>query len=99
VFWAAIGRHDPVALLERLGDRVRLLHAKDGVIGADPHLPGAEGVVLDQRPAGAGDLDMAAILAAAPQTEYAVVEFDYYDGDLFRAIADSAAALRALGVR
>jgi hypothetical protein len=42
---------------------------------------------------------MAAILAAAPQTEYAVVEFDYYDGDLFRAIADSAAALRALGVR
>lgn len=99
VFWAAIGRHDPVALLERLGDRVRLLHAKDGVIGADPHLPGAEGVALDQRAAGEGELDMAAILAAAPRAEYAVVEFDYFDGDLFQAVADSAATLRSLGVR
>ncbi|MFT3889544.1 MAG: sugar phosphate isomerase/epimerase [Arachnia sp.] len=98
VFWAAIGRQDPVALLERLGDRVRLLHAKDGVIGADPHQPDASGVVLDQRPVGQGELDMAAILAAAPQTEYAVVEFDEVAGDIFEAIAASAAGLRVLGV-
>ena len=39
------------------------------------------------------------ILAAAPQAEYAVVEFDYFDGDIFRAVADSAATLRAMGVR
>ena len=37
--------------------------------------------------------------AAAPQAEYAVVEFDYFDGDIFRAVADSAATLRAMGVR
>lgn len=99
VFWSTIGGQDSAALLGRLGDRVRLLHAKDGIIGADPFLPGAGEVKLDQRPAGQGDLDLGALLAAAPQTEYAVVEFDYYDGDIFQAVAESAAALRSLGVR
>lgn len=99
VFWAAIGGADPVELLTRLGDRVRLLHAKDGIIGEDPHRPGATGVQLDQRPAGQGDLDLAGILAAAPQAEFAVVEFDEYGGDIFEGIAASAAALGALGVQ
>ncbi|WP_353115203.1 TIM barrel protein [Microbacterium sp.] len=98
VFWAAIGRQDVPALLRRLGDRVRLLHAKDGVLGEDPFLGGDFGG-LDQRVAGEGDLDLPAILAAAPAAEFAVIEFDAYDGDLFDAIARSAVALRAEGVR
>ena len=100
VFWAATGGQDVPALLGRLGDRVRLLHMKDGVIGADPFRaaePG--GVRLDQRVAGEGELDIAAVLAAAPSTEYAIVEFDEYDGDIFDAVSRSAAALRAEGVR
>ncbi|GAA4478401.1 sugar phosphate isomerase/epimerase [Microbacterium panaciterrae] len=100
VFWAAIGGADVPALLQRLGDRVRLLHMKDGVIGADP-FRSAEGVSvrLDQRVAGEGDLDIAGILAAAPAAEYAIVEFDQYDGDILDAVTRSAAALRAEGVR
>lgn len=98
VFWAAISGQDVEALLERLGDQVRLIHAKDGIIGPDPFLPDAGDVKLDQRPAGQGDLDMAAILAAAPATEYAVVEFDHFNGDLFEAIGASAAHLLSLGV-
>ena len=98
VFWAATGKQDVVALLERLGDRVRLLHAKDGIIGADPFLDGPD-TVLDQRVAGTGDLDLPAILAAAPSAEFAVIEFDTFDGDIFDAISQSADFLRAEGVR
>lgn len=99
-FWAATGGQDVPALLRRLGDRVRLLHMKDGVIGADPfRADDPSAVTLDQRVAGEGDLDTGAILAAAPAAEYAVIEFDAYDGDLFDAIARSADALRAEGVR
>ncbi len=99
VFWAAIGRQDVVALLERLGDRVRLLHAKDGIIGDDPQLPNAGEVLLDQRAAGEGELDMPAILAAAPQAEFAIVEFDSFDGDLFAEVGTSATYLRSIGVQ
>jgi len=99
VFWAAIGRQDVVGLLGRLGDSVRLLHAKDGVIGDDPQLQNGGEVTLDQRPAGEGDLDIPAFLGAAPQVEYAVVEFDEFDGDLFSAIDASGKYLRSIGVQ
>ena len=36
LFWAATAGHDVVALLGRLGDRVKALHIKDGVIGENP---------------------------------------------------------------
>ncbi len=101
VFWAATGQQDVVALLQRLGDRVRLLHAKDGIIGADPFLDLANFSVdqLDQRVAGTGNVGLADILAAAPSAEYAAIEFDHYNGDLFDAIAESAAYLRSEGVQ
>ncbi|MGF3056977.1 sugar phosphate isomerase/epimerase family protein [Microbacterium sp. YY-01] len=99
VFWAAVAKHDPVALLQRLGDRVRLLHAKDGNPGEDPFLTGKIGEPMDQRVVGEGSLDMPAILAAAPSAEYAAIEFDSYDGDLFDAINRSAQALREAGVQ
>ncbi|MBS1906672.1 MAG: hypothetical protein JST33_08915 [Actinobacteria bacterium] len=56
---------------------MRLLHVTDGVIGPDPFRSADSGSVrLDQRIAGEGELDLAAILAAAPAAEYAIVEFD-----------------------
>jgi sugar phosphate isomerase/epimerase len=100
VFWAAIGRQDVPALLGRLGDRVRLLHMKDGVIGEDPFRaanPGA--VALDQRVAGTGEVPLREVLAVATAAEYAIVEFDTFDGDLFDAIDRSAKFLRQQGVR
>lgn len=100
LFWAAIGGQDVPALLGRLGDRVRLLHVKDGILGEDPFRsanPGA--VVLDQRVAGTGEVPLREALSVATGTEYAIVEFDTFDGDLFDAIDRSAEFLRQQGVK
>ncbi|MDU0347962.1 sugar phosphate isomerase/epimerase [Actinomyces sp. MRS3W] len=101
-FWATFGGADAPALLRRLGDRVRAIHVKDGVMPATPpQLPDdveqitalmAE-YTARQQPAGAGDVDVAAALRAAPQA-LRVVEFDDYAGDIFEGIAASLAWLR-----
>jgi sugar phosphate isomerase/epimerase len=83
LYWAATGKQDVTALLGRVGERVRALHLKDGVIGANPFEPGAARMdpeTLDQRPAGEGDLPLLDYLAAAPNTEFGVIEFDHYAG-------------------
>lgn len=86
LYWAVAGGADPVALLQRLGDRVVAVHAKDG-----PMRPGITAAELptDQQPAGQGDVPLAAILASIPNLPYAVIEFDHYDGDTFDGIAQS----------
>ena len=43
----------------------------------------------DQQPAGQGDVPLAAVLAADTAIEYAVIEFDHYEGDIFEGIAES----------
>ena len=77
-YWAAVGGQDVPALLGRLGDRVRLLHLKDGPIDTDD---------ASQLPLGDGAMPVPAILAAAPAAELGVLEFDAYAGDLFEGIA------------
>ena len=86
LYWAVAGGADAVALLERLGDRVIAVHAKDG-----PMRPGitAADLPTDQQPAGQGDVPLAAILASVPDLPYAVIEFDHYEGDVFDGIAQS----------
>lgn len=102
LYWAATGRQDVLALLERLGGKVKALHLKDGVIGEDPFQPGAarmDPTTLDQRPAGEGDLPLLDFLAAAPSTEYGVIEFDHYaGGDLMDGIAASVKYFNAHGL-
>lgn len=78
-YWAAVGGDDPAALLRSLGDRVGLLHVKDGPISAE---------TLDQVPVGAGRMPVADILDAAPDA-LAVVELDAYRGDVFDAVEQS----------
>ncbi len=85
-YWAAAGGQDVVALLGRLGDRVRLLHIKDGPIEADP---------ASQLAVGAGRMPVWDIIAAATSLEVAVVELDDFAGDMFDAVADSYAYLAA----
>ncbi|WP_136194243.1 sugar phosphate isomerase/epimerase family protein [Actinomyces procaprae] len=101
-FWAAFGGADAPALLRRLGDRVRAIHVKDGVLpSTPPRLPdGSEAITAvmaqytaQQRPAGSGEVDVAASLRAAPRA-LRVVEFDDYAGDVFEGIAASLAWLR-----
>ena len=85
-YWAAAGGQDVVALLGRLGDRVRLLHIKDGPIEPDP---------ASQLAVGDGKMPIWDIIAAATSLEVAVVELDAFAGDMFDAVTDSYAYLNA----
>jgi sugar phosphate isomerase/epimerase len=84
-YWVAVGGRDPVALLERLGDRVRLIHIKDGPVSTDTKA---------QLPAGQGQIPVLDVIAAAKSLEVGVVEFDDYAGDIFDGIAQSLAYLQ-----
>jgi sugar phosphate isomerase/epimerase len=104
-FWATVGGADAPAVLRSLGDRVVAIHVKDGKVTGDiaTALPSSESALVvpaalkaafeNQTPAGQGDVDVAAILAAAPQA-LRVIEFDAYRGDVFEGIAESLAWLR-----
>ena len=83
-FWATVGGADTPALLKSLGERVTLIHVKDGEKSTD---------TSKQQPAGQGDVDVPAILAAAPDA-LRVIEFDAYAGDVFDGIAQSLAWLK-----
>jgi sugar phosphate isomerase/epimerase len=109
-FWATVGGADTPAVLRALGERVQALHIKDGRIGGDiaTVLPSSEDALVvpdalkaafeNQTPAGQGDVDVSAILRAAPHA-LRVVEFDAYKGDVFEAIAESYAWLQANDVQ
>jgi sugar phosphate isomerase/epimerase len=85
-YWVEIGGEPAPALLRRLGDRVQLLHVKDGPRVKD---------TSTQTAVGSGALPIAEILAAAPQAAW-VVELDAYGaGDVFDALAESRRFLAA----
>lgn len=101
-FWAATAKVDVTALLGRLGDKVKALHIKDGIIGENPFVVGAPALdksTLDQRSAGQGELPLLDYLAAAPSTEFAVIEFDYVPGDMLEAVQGSVEFLHQHGIR
>jgi sugar phosphate isomerase/epimerase len=86
-YWAAVGGADPVAVLERLGERVVALHVKDGpIVKGEPHVA-----------VGAGAMPVPAILAAASADAWPIVELDTCATDIFEALGRSLAYLDALG--
>ena len=80
-FWSEVGGVDAPQLLGRLGDRVKLIHVKDGPRSRDTN---------QQQPAGSGEIDVADVLRAAPHA-LRVLEFDDYAGDVFEGLATSLA--------
>jgi sugar phosphate isomerase/epimerase len=84
-YWAAVGGQDPVQLLQRLGDRVKFIHIKDGPVSTDTKA---------QLPAGQGKIPVWDVIAAAQSLEVGVVEFDDYSGDIFDGIAQSLGYLQ-----
>jgi sugar phosphate isomerase/epimerase len=78
-YWAAVGGQDVPALLNRLGDRVRYLHVKDGPVTRDDPMTAV----------GAGRMPVAEILAACPSAEWHVVELDRCATDMLTAVRDS----------
>jgi sugar phosphate isomerase/epimerase len=89
-YWAAVGGQDVPALLRRLGDRVRLLHLKDGPISHDNR---------EQLPLGRGAMPVEELVAAAGAAELGVLEFDDYDGDVFEGLAEGFRYATRLGIR
>ncbi len=92
LYWATAAGAEPVALLQKIGDRLIAVHVKDG-----PMRPGisARELPTDQQPAGRGDVPLAAVLTAGLPIPYAVIEFDHYEGDIFAGIAESYAFLQS----
>ena len=85
-YWVAVGGQDPAELLGRLGERVRLIHIKDGAVDQDN---------TSQVAVGSGRMDIDGVLGACSTVETAVVELDDSAGDLFTAIEDSRRFLLA----
>lgn len=85
-YWAAVGGEDVPSLLGRLGDRVKLLHIKDGPLTKDDK---------EQTAVGAGRMHVWDCIDAASSLETAVVELDDFNGDIFDAIRDSYTYLKA----
>ncbi len=67
IYWAAFAGHDPVSLIDELGDRVHILHLKDGLLpgSACEREPGRATAERWFRPLGAGDVDVAGCVEAA----------------------------------
>ncbi|HVR31036.1 MAG TPA: sugar phosphate isomerase/epimerase [Thermoanaerobaculia bacterium] len=89
VFWIEHAGRDPAAYLGEIGERVRLVHLKDG-----RHRP------LAFTPLGEGEVDLAAAIDAARAAGVGAlyVEQDECDGDPFEALRRSAAALFGMGL-
>ncbi len=85
-YWAAVGGEDPVKLLGRLGDRVKLIHIKDGPLTKEDK---------DQVAVGHGSVPIWDVIAAVPGLEVGVVELDDFNGDIFDAVTESFNYLKA----
>ncbi len=80
MYWATVGGADPIAVIADLGERLALLHVKDGPAD-EPKSPMVA--------VGSGTLDIPAILASAPTARWHIVELDRCATDMFDAVADS----------
>jgi len=86
LYWVACAGVDSPTLLKTLGERVIAVHVKDGRL--DPEAMNAY-PPTDQVSAGQGKVPLVEALAAASALEYAILEFDHFDGDLFNALEQS----------
>jgi sugar phosphate isomerase/epimerase len=76
LYWVAFGGANPVEVLGRSGDRVQLVHVKDGLLGPQYHF----------KALGEGQVDLPAAIGAidAGVTEWLIIEQDASDGDMKR---------------
>ncbi len=87
IYWVQRAGTDPVELMTKLGDRVKLVHVKDGTL--DPEAI-SKYPPEDQVPCGHGKVRLKETIDAIPDLELAIIEFDYYPGDdLFDAVEES----------
>lgn len=88
IYWMKGVGLDPAETLARLGARVRRLHVKDGP-GTACNWPDEPAWVDPQVAIGSGVLEIPAALAAAPQADWHVIEFDACATDIFEVLEGS----------
>ena len=88
IYWIKGAGLDPADTLTRLGTRVRRLHLKDGP-GTACDWPNEPAWVDPQVAIGSGVLNIPAALAAAPQADWHVIEFDACATGIFDALEGS----------
>jgi sugar phosphate isomerase/epimerase len=89
LYWCLVGGGEPKAVISDLGDRLTLLHVKDGPAND----PKAAMVSV-----GSGSVAIAEILSAAPTARWHVVELDRCDTDMATAVDDSYRFLTSNGL-
>ena len=88
-YWVEVGGASAPDVLAHLEERVRFIHVKDGPKTRDTQA---------QLPAGQGEMNIPAVLAAAPGA-VRVLEFDAYAGDVFQGLAESLQYVLAVDER
>lgn len=89
LYWATVGKTDPVDALTELGARVRLLHVKDGPAVGPPDVMVSVGT---------GTIDIPRVIAAGPAVQWHIVELDRCDTDMTTAVKESHAYLIGHGL-
>jgi sugar phosphate isomerase/epimerase len=88
-YWAKVGGVDPVVALKELGNRVTLLHVKNGP---------ADRPQSDMTAVGQGALNYEAIIPAAATAEWLIVELDRCATDMLTAVQESYTYLTEKGL-
>ncbi|MGQ9908599.1 MAG: sugar phosphate isomerase/epimerase family protein [Candidatus Flexifilum sp.] len=78
-YWVKTAGLDPAAIVRELGDRVNLLHVKDGPAQIEP----------PQVALGNGVMDIPAVVRAASAAEWLIVELDHCATDMLDAVEQS----------
>ena len=95
IFWVQFGGGDPVALLNKYGDRWKLLHLKDIKKGIQKDLTGGTDVEFNV-PLGTGQLDMEGILKVAKKIGIAHYFMEDESSAVVQQVPQSITYLRSL---
>ncbi len=101
VFWVTVGGQDPVKLINRYPDRIKMLHLKDLKAGISGNYTTFDTPEDAFRSVGSGTIDFKKILEAAHKTgvQHCFVEQDYStDMDIFQSVTDSYNYIKKLGL-
>ncbi len=93
-YWVKVAGQNPAAIIERLGERVKFLHIKDGPAVFRDNL--AEDNPDPMTAVGKGTQNFPAILKAAKHVEWLVIEMDKTEGDVFEALKESRAYMEQI---
>ena len=103
-FWSTNkGTEDPVAMLKKFADKCVSIHMKDGVCKQNTANGGMVNGLLDMKidllPLGTGTLPIPELVKNAPDTASAIiVELDYCEIEMWKAIAESYAYMTGNGL-